>query len=311
VELLPDGRVPDWIMLIPAGAEIQTRDGRRWKNPDPAAVLAATREYGLPLPLDFEHATEIAAPQGQPAPAAGWIEALELREGAVWARIAWTPRGAEMLRAREYRFLSPAFLYAKEGGRVIRITSAALTNRPAFPELALNSTRHEDHMDNKTLLAALGLPETATVEQAVAAVNKLKGDLAAATARAQTPDLNLFVPRADYDAQAAKAQVAEKALTERLAAEHQQAAEAAVEAAVKAGKITPATKEFYLATCQTREGLAAFQKFVEAAPVIAGNSGLDGKDPAGAQGSSGLTPGQLAICRQMGLDPKEYQKALA
>ena len=39
--------------------------------------------------------------------------------------------------------------------------------------------------------------------------------------------------------------------------------------AMKAGKITPATKEFYVQTCMTPAGLELFRSFVKAAAVIA------------------------------------------
>ncbi|MNN95005.1 Mu-like prophage I protein [compost metagenome] len=51
--------------------------------------------------MDWEHAIEILAPAGQPAPAAGWFDQLEIREGALWGRVAWTPRAAAQVVSRE------------------------------------------------------------------------------------------------------------------------------------------------------------------------------------------------------------------
>jgi len=64
----------EWIELIPAGT-FSTNDGRGpFYNSNPQAVIRLSRalmEGGLPI--DFDHATDRAAPQGLPAPAAGWI----------------------------------------------------------------------------------------------------------------------------------------------------------------------------------------------------------------------------------------------
>lgn len=70
-------------------------------------MLAAFAERGIDMVIDWEHATEVAAPKGEPAPAAAWIDQLELRSGALWGHVAWTPRAGEQVVAREYRFVSP------------------------------------------------------------------------------------------------------------------------------------------------------------------------------------------------------------
>lgn len=46
-------------------------------------IIEAFRERAVSLPVDMEHSTEIKAPNGEPAPAVGWIEDLEDRGGAV------------------------------------------------------------------------------------------------------------------------------------------------------------------------------------------------------------------------------------
>jgi len=73
---LPEGDgPPGWLLLVPAG-RFEGRDGRFWVNDRPDAIVAAFEAAGQPLPIDWEHATEIKAPAGDPAPAAGWITAL-------------------------------------------------------------------------------------------------------------------------------------------------------------------------------------------------------------------------------------------
>ena len=109
---LPGGGAPERIELIPAGPAVVGRDGRTWMFGD-AEVQAVLNAFALntaPLPIDWEHATELRAPKGEAAPAAGWITGLEMQSGALWGSVEWTDRGRAQVENREYRFLSPVFL---------------------------------------------------------------------------------------------------------------------------------------------------------------------------------------------------------
>ena len=76
------------IQLFPAGA-FAARDGRpgnlkgvsakEWHlTPEDAeALLARWRQRATPVVIDYEHQTHLSRQNGQPAPAAGWITALE------------------------------------------------------------------------------------------------------------------------------------------------------------------------------------------------------------------------------------------
>jgi phage I-like protein len=122
---------PQWVMLIPAG-EFSGRDGRGpFRLADTASVIAATEALGMTagVPIDYDHATDFAAPKGRPAPAAGWIRELQERDGALWGRVEWTPHGAKAITSREYRYISPVFQYSSDGG-VTRLLRAGLTNNP-------------------------------------------------------------------------------------------------------------------------------------------------------------------------------------
>ena len=86
--------------------------------------------------IDYEHQTLSAAKNGMAAPAAGWFKRLEWREGdGLYVTDArWTDRAAAMIKAKEYRFISPVFTFDKDG-RVIDVLHAALTNNPALDGL--------------------------------------------------------------------------------------------------------------------------------------------------------------------------------
>ena len=81
------------------------------------------------MPIDYDHATDFAAPEGRPAPAAGWIRELAERDGALWGSVEWTPHGAKAITSREYRYISPVFQYSPDGA-VTRLLRAGLTNNP-------------------------------------------------------------------------------------------------------------------------------------------------------------------------------------
>lgn len=100
--------------------------------------------------------------------------------------IEWTERTAGMIRSREYRYLSPAFLYDK-GGRVAVVVGAGPTNTPALDLPTLASTQFSgDSMNEeqlKTLRDALGLAADADAVLAAVAGNKALAQVAEARPR--------------------------------------------------------------------------------------------------------------------------------
>lgn len=274
-----DGEAPEWVELLPAGPAIQGQDGRAWTLPDPETLVAAFAQRHTPLVIDWEHASEHRAPQGLDAPAAGWIDRLEVRGGAIWGHVEWTPRAAGQIQAREYRYLSPVFSYQKTDDRIVQLLSAGLTNQPNLPLTALN--RAEESMAiSAPLLNALGLTDGASEAGVIDAIVKLKQDLLTASNRADAPPLERFVPRADYDAALARASNAESRLAALEAQQRDAKVAALLEKALAAGQIVPATQDYYRAMCQTEAGVAAFETFLAKAPAVIGApSGLDGKAP--------------------------------
>jgi phage I-like protein len=278
---------PDWIQLLPAGPAITGSDGRAWTLPDPAALLTQFTARNKPLVVDWEHSSEHRAPQGLDAPAAGWINQLQSRNGAVWGKVEWTPKAAQQIAAKEYRFLSPVFTYTKTDSRIVALVSAGLTNQPNLNLTALN--QEQSPMDLTAICAALGLDAGADIAAIVAAINALKSEgedpAAAPTAAANRsqPDLAKFIPRPDYDAALNRAANAEQKLAEIATAQLNQQIETALNTALKAGQICPATVEFYRAGCQKADGLIAFNQFLKTAPPVLGAvPHIDGKPPTAA-----------------------------
>ena len=301
--------VPEWVEVLPPGPSIVGRDGRTWSY-DPAQVMAATLAHGADLPFDYDHATELKAPQGDEAPAAGWVREYRLNQrGAMEARVEWTERARAAIAAREYRYVSPVFLFDQDG-RIHRFSSFGLVNKPNLAIKALNAEQSqptpEEPMALAAILAALGLPETATDQQAVAAVSTLKTDLQVAQNAERTPSLDKYVPRADYDGAVQRAQNAEQQLKQRDQEQLQTAINAEIEAALKAGKITPATKAYHLAQCQQEGGLERFREFVKAAPSVT-DPVMGNEQP---KTTAALNSEQQTAARMLGMTDAEYLKLI-
>lgn len=270
---------PDWIQLLPPGPAIQGSDGRAWTLPDPQPIMTAFTARNKPLVIDWEHASEHRAPQGLDAPAAGWIDQLDIRAGAIWGHVEWTPKAAQQIADREYRFLSPVFTYQKADARIVELQSAGLTNQPNLALTALN--REESPMPLPAALChALELPDTADEALALARINTLNLAVNTANARADAPPLDRFIPRADYDAAITRATNAESRLAALETARLEQDIESALNTALQAGQICPATVDFYRAGCRQPGGLEAFNQFLKAAPPVLGvKPDLDSKKP--------------------------------
>jgi len=310
------GSAPEWIELIPAGEVITGFDNRSWTNPDPQAVVDATPVGVRPLVIDFEHATQVRGEQGLDAPAAAWVDTLEVRDGAIWGRVSdWTARARQMVEAKEYRLISPVFGFTPDTRRITRLISAALTN---FPNLSLTALNREDrqglHREQETpltlaerLAAALGLAAAATDDQIVTAATE-----AVARNRAG-PDLSSFAPRADLDAALNRATTAEASLKVMREADQTRAVDAAISAAMDAGKVVPASEETYRALCREEGGLERFNALVATLPVIAGaaETRAANRVEEKTSGASSLTEEERAVCRQLGQSEESFAKGKA
>lgn len=296
---------PEWIELLPAG-EFHGRDGRGpFRLDDPDGVIASTvaLQMSAGLPIDYDHATDFGAPEGRPAPAAGWIRELEVRDGAVWGRVEWTPRAADSIAAREYRYVSPVFQFDPKDGSVTRLLRAGLTNNPNLQLTAIAASRataaspRKESMEVPTqeLFELLNLNGDATASEVVAKVRELRTAASAVGAHAHDPAR--YVAIAEF----------ERALTELNALKAERARERAahtVEDAIRAGKLTPAQREWAIAYCAA--DVRGFQAFVAKQPsILAENLGLGGEPPADSRASA-LNPAELAICAQLGLKQSEF-----
>lgn len=317
------------IQLFPAGS-FRARDGRpegvdAWVIDAQAAarVVALADQRRTPFVIDYEHQTLTAETSGQPAPAAGWFERLEWRDGdGLYAvGVEWTERARAMIEADEYRFLSPVFRYDQNTGVVRELLMAAVTNNPAIDGIAdlaaarysTTSTHEEVTGVDEETLKLLGLSPEASeqeIQEAVAALaakatktGELEEALAAASAKVKpdTPDPAKFVPVE-----------AVQQLQTQMAALSAQVQGGEVERLVgqglEDGRLLPAMEDW--ARSLGEKDVAALRSYLDSAQPIAALTGQQsgGRQP-GADGGGKLSETELAVCRQLGLTEDEFLKS--
>lgn len=327
--------VPDTISVLPIGHVVSSKGAFDVDEESFKAMKDQIAQRGVDLVVDYEHQTL----KGVEAPAAGWVKELKLEDGQIKAVVEWTPRGAEYLKNKEYRYLSPVVNVRKADNKATGLHSLALTNTPAIEGMApiVNSENYtveggENHMDMKKLAALLGLGEDATEEQIMEALKVCIDENKALKEEKQPPaDENVVANKAVCEllgltAGAPAADVSAKIMelksgvidginvVEELRAmkaeNAQRDANEAVTMALKAGKITPAQKEW--AKNYALSDPKGFGTFVEKAPQVVpmGAIALEEK----ALKDDVMDEAALIVCKQLAIsseDAKKYGKGEA
>lgn len=336
-----------WLQVTPAG-HFTPADGREMKVPSwhiDAAVAAKVIERftakATARVIDYEHQTLLKEENGQPAPAAGWYRQLEWREGqGLFAQVELTARAAQFIANGEYRYFSPVFLYHPTTGDVLDVQMGALTNNPAIDGMEALSLRaaatfgltlEEETPVNpllKAIVIALGLAETTTEEQAVAALTahtsqqaelrKLLGVddkatnetlVAACTglkakAAATAVDPSQFVPIATV--QTMQGEIA--ALTARLGDRDQKDLDVEIKAALDDGRLHKSMESW--ARDLGKSDRAALTSYLDAAAPIAALAGSQTRGvPPVPDEKTGLTQEEQAVCSTMGLTADQFKAA--
>ncbi|ANQ83699.1 protease (I) and scaffold (Z) protein [Azoarcus olearius] len=315
--------------LIPAGEFDAPRGALTGSGPwrltpqGAARIIAANASRGTDIAIDYEHQLLLTEQNGQPAPAAGWIDprSLVFQEGGdepgLYGAIRWTAKAGAMIASDEYRYLSPVFPYDPATGEVLGLAHVALTNIPAIdePVMAALSARlsafphHQENPDvNETLkklLAALGLPDTTSEADAIAGVAALKvradeANTQIAALKSAAPDPAKYVPVATM--QALQTEVA--ALSARVNGDE---AARLIEDAIAQGKLVEAQREW--ASALGKSDIAALRSYVSTAPAIAALKGMQSGGGNPSAGGGGPSDADLAVCKVLGLTAEEFNKA--
>lgn len=126
---LPPGSAPEWVHLLPGDGTVTGRDGRSWQLLDPSGLVLAFQSGGVDLPVDYEHQNDNPEAKAKgPIPAAGWIKELRADAGGVWGRVEWTATAAAMIASKEYRYLSPSFLFHPKTRQIVQLKGAGLVH---------------------------------------------------------------------------------------------------------------------------------------------------------------------------------------
>ncbi|MBG8623359.1 hypothetical protein ELQ31_10315 [Neisseria meningitidis] len=308
-----DGR----IQLLPYG-EFRAVDGRptdvpAWylteENGHDVALLANSSRNQLVV--DYEHQTLYKEKNGQPAPAAGWMRWLEFTPKGMFAEVEWTDKAAAAIAAKEYRYISAVFSYDTKG-YVSKIFHAALTNFPALDGmdevLAAASAQilkpETEQNPMKELLQQLfGLPDAGEEElkAALSALVEAKPEGAALSAQNGTPDLTRYAPVSlvrDLQNQVA-------ALTAEREADK---GGELITAALSAGKLLPAQKEWAEGVLKQPGGFAFLSGFIENAQPVAALAGSQTGGKAPDERVAALTAEEAAAAKMLGMSGEEFVK---
>ena len=318
---------PETITVLPLGHVVSSKGEFDVDEGSFQAMKAQITQRGVDLVVDYEHQTL----KGVEAPAAGWVKELKLEDGNIVAVVEWTPRGAEYLKNREYRYLSPVVNVRKTDNKAIGLHSLALTNTPAIENMTpiVNSDNFEGgqkNMDMQKLAAALGLGLDAAEEQIMEALqamvaenkslkegkqpgdevtvaNKTVCELLGLKAGAPTEDVTAKIMELKGGTIDGVNVLAElKALKQQNA---QRDADEAVTLALKAGKITPAQKDWALSyALADPEGFGAF---VEKAPQVVPMGEID---LGGGVALKSAAPDEATtlVCKQLGVSQEDLEK---
>jgi phage I-like protein len=183
-----DGAAPEWIHLLPAPADglVRTSDQRGpYTMASFAEIIANTFAARDAFEIDTNHASFLAAPRGEAAPAMGWVREMQARADGLWGRVEWTDEGRKLVVGRAYRGISPVVMH-DASKKITSLANASLVNRPNLPGLAALHAEETSMNFMEQLAEMLGLPATATQEQIIAA---LEGKMAAKTEGADAPDM--------------------------------------------------------------------------------------------------------------------------
>ncbi|MPM92608.1 hypothetical protein SDC9_139743 [bioreactor metagenome] len=281
--------------------------------------------------VDYEHQTL----KDVQAPAAGWVKALKLENGVIKAVVEWTDRAAEYLKNKEYRYISPVVNIRKADKKAVGLHSLALTNTPAI-ERQTAIVNKDDIFEGgnetmeflKKLAEALGLGEDATEEQVMEALktcvteNKSLKEGQQPPAPAENVVANkavcsLLGLKDDARTEDVTAKIMElksgkidgvDVMAELKALKAQSAdrdADTAVTLALKAGKITPAQKEW--AKGYALADAKGFASFVEKAPQVVPMGSVELEDVKALKNDK-IDEATMLACKQLGVSEEDVKK---
>lgn len=337
VRLLPiqEGPEAKWSLIFPRGewfGENLRSIGGSIQLDDSlfAEMIQNWKDAGRPsLPVFYGHPDSDPTPgvtKAEKRKAAGWFEDLRVTPYGLEALVKWTDSAKEQIRADEYRYFSPEWTPQHLDRRTGEVKGwwlygAALLNDPFFnslPKVAASESptaagsdsasttqgrrAQGANMDKKRLCAALGMPESCTDEELMAAIEAKchatvnaaaeESKLTAAAIKEAVEPL-----KAALAAHAEQVKVLEAANAKLVADRFEADSKALCDELVKAGQVLPAHREKVVAFAK-KTSLAEAREVYGALPRVA--------PPTGELGLSGAPDGGNDLVSLKA----EYEKAL-
>ena len=313
--------VPERIKIIPLG-NVKSEKGSFVVSTESFSLIEAKmKERGLDIVIDYEHQTL----NDVQAPAAGWIKSLALTEDSIVAEVEWTSKGAEYLKNKEYRYLSPVIGVRKSDGVAVSLHSVALTNTPAidgmFPLVLKNNESEEIGMKYlKDIAEKLGLSITEDksdeeIAQAIyEALPEPSADPAAELVANKTI-LNLLNLTEDAKVEDVSAAILSLKSTDgkgnwkelydelKMRMDKQDAHDLVLQA-LKAGKIHKDQKEW--AQEYALKDRQSFEKFLDKAPQVVPLGEIEAGTPTGK--NTIYDEETSIICKAMGMSKEDIEK---
>lgn len=330
----------EWIRIVPLG-RVELRDSREPFHIIPQDLADIIRKFDadkIHLVVDYQHQS---LGDGE-ALAAGWIQDLEARADGLYSRVKWTAKALKHIQEGEFRYYSPVIKLTRpmELKHAALTNTPALKGTALSPLLAAKyggegeaelvvlkgspagtpaPQKHEGATAMlQKLIAKFGLKPETTEAEVLARLESLGQEAVAFKEQAAAmPEIALALGLQE------KATVSEikgtilalkqgeshlariQGEVAALKAENAQTkAAAAVEEALKAGKLQPTQREWALE--YAGRDLEGFTVFVEKAPKIVpvGDDLKVLKD--GGNGADGLSAAELAMCKQTGVTPEAF-----
>lgn len=197
--------------------------------------------------------------------------------------VDWTSAGRAAIEGRDYSYFSPTFLVSKDGiptGLTGRGEIGSLVNDPAFEEIPRIAASHQE-TDPMQHLVELGLVEASCApDQALETAKAALASLRESAAQVETVEAANMAKKsaedelADIKLRYDELEAANKSLKDELAMKASASADAAIDEAIKAGRIAPqdeATKAFW------RSSITSNPDAIKALNAIPVNQALSGK----------------------------------
>lgn len=325
--------VPEWVQLLPAASGVvRTNDSRGPYNvADAQKVIDSSFASSAKLPIDENHALDLAAPKGLPAPARGWITEMQAREDGIWGKVEWTEAGQALLKDRAYNGISPVITLQKPKGReILAIPRASLVNRPNLQGMTALHHQETETMEFQQFVATLlGLKPDASEETLRTELNaRLEGgndelqsqlgEIAIALGCAEgakAADIVAAAKTAGADtSKDAAIEALQSTLTELSATvtslqdgSKKSSAEAFVDGAIKEMRVgVQASRDHYITLHQQDPEMA--EKLINGLPKLT-QSGTTILPPAPKEGEVSLNSEESSVATQLGLSAEEFAKA--